>query len=286
MAPSAEVVTVVANEGTDVVQVIAHRGASGYAPENTRAAFDLAIDMGADAIETDVQITCDGSLVLVHDDRVDRTTNGTGPVADHTLADLQGLDAGSWFDPSFSGQRILTLGEMFADYGSRVPLCLEIKDPLATSPFLDWLGAADRPADLQITSFSWAAVLTVRQAIPSVTAGFLAKMFDADIMDRCAARGIEQICPPAELLTSDMVERAHGLGLVVRAWGVRTRADADRVVDTGADGATVNWPDWLIAPPTHIYIGRGRSCWFRTGSTCERRNPESSSLRNHCMPSA
>lgn len=235
-----------------MVQVIAHRGASGYAPENTRAAFDLAIEMGADAIETDVQVTRDGVLVLIHDDRVDRTTNGTGPVADYTLAELQDLDAGGWFDPAFAGQGVLTLAEFFAEYGTRIPFCLEIKDPLATAPFLDWMSTTNLPDGLQVTSFSWTAVLAVRAALPTVTTGFLSKAFDADIMDRCVARGITQVCPPAALLTSNLVEAAHGLGLVVRAWGVGERADADRVAETGADGATVNWPDWLIAPPTHI----------------------------------
>ncbi len=234
------------------MQVIAHRGASGYAPENTRAAFDLAIEMEADAIETDLQVTRDGALVLIHDDRVDRTTNGKGPVADYTLTELQALDAGGWFDPSFAGQRILTLSEFFDEYGARIPFCLEIKDPLATSPFLELMATLDLPDDLQITSFSWSAVLAVRSALPMVTTGFLSQVFDADIMDRCVARGIAQICPPAALLTADLVDQAHQRGLVVRAWGVRDRADADRVMATGADGATVNWPDWLIAPPSHI----------------------------------
>lgn len=239
-------------EGLDMVQVIAHRGASGYAPENTRAAFDLAIEMGADAIETDLQVTADGVLVLIHDDRVDRTTDGTGPVADYTLAELQDLDAGGWFDPAFAGQRVLTLEAFFAEYAARIPFCLEIKDPLATAPFLEWMAGRSVPNDLQVTSFSWTAVLAVRQALPSVTIGFLSKVFDGDIMDRCVARGVTQICPPATLLDSGLVEEAHGLGLVVRAWGVGERLDADRVVDSGADGATVNWPDWLIAPPAHI----------------------------------
>lgn len=235
-----------------MVQVIAHRGASGYAPENTRSAFDLAIEMGADAIETDVQLTRDGRLVLIHDDRVDRTTNGLGPVADYTLAELQALDAGDWFDPVFAGQRVMTLDELFSEYGRRIPFCLELKDPLATAPFLDWLHATDMPEDLQVTSFSWSAVLAVRDALPSITTGFLSKVFDPDIMERCDRRGFTQICPPAKLLETELVERAHAFGLVVRAWGVAERADADRVVETGADGATVNWPDWLVAPPDHI----------------------------------
>jgi glycerophosphoryl diester phosphodiesterase len=107
------------------------------------------------------------------------------------------------------------------------------------------------PPDTQVTSFSWSAVLAARAALP-VTIGFLSKTFDHDIMRRCKARGIDQLCPPAALLDRVTVETAHDLGLTVRAWGVRDRSDVDRVTDSGADGATVNWPDWMIAPPSHI----------------------------------
>lgn len=81
--------------------IIAHRGASGYAPENTIAAFDLAVKMNADMIELDVQLTKDRQIVVIHDDRVDRTTNGSGFVKDFTLEELQKLDAGSWYGPLF-----------------------------------------------------------------------------------------------------------------------------------------------------------------------------------------
>src|SRR4029434_6055203 len=96
--------------------VIAHRGASSYATENTIAAFDLALQMGARHLELDVHLTRDDYLVIIHDDTVDRTTNGTGPVASQTLAELQGLDAGSWFGAAFVGTRIPTLRAAFARF--------------------------------------------------------------------------------------------------------------------------------------------------------------------------
>src|SRR4051794_18456131 len=104
------------------MQNIAHRGASGYAPENTRAAFDRAIAMHADAIETDVQVTTDGALVLFHDPFVDRNSDGHGPVVDHSLAELRALDLGGWFGPSFAGQRILTVPETIEEYLARIPI--------------------------------------------------------------------------------------------------------------------------------------------------------------------
>ena len=89
--------------------VIAHRGFSGVAPENTLAAFRKAIDVGADMFELDVLLSQDEHVVVIHDDTLERTTNGTGKVIDHTLAELQALDAGSWFSPEFAGEPIPTL---------------------------------------------------------------------------------------------------------------------------------------------------------------------------------
>ncbi|MDQ3542192.1 MAG: glycerophosphodiester phosphodiesterase, partial [Chloroflexota bacterium] len=137
---------------------IAHRGASGHAPENTRAAFDLAIETGADMIETDVQLTRDGQLVLFHDDLVNRTSKGLGPLADHTLEELQVLDLGSWFGATFAGQRIVTLDEFVQKYLPRVPVCVEIKDPLAVEPLMDAIDMLwDDTTSLHVTSCSWSA---------------------------------------------------------------------------------------------------------------------------------
>jgi glycerophosphoryl diester phosphodiesterase len=108
------------------MQAIAHRGASGYAPENTRAAFDRALALGSDAVETDVQLTADGELVIFHDGTVERTSDGRGPLADYTLAELRRLDLGGWFAPEFAGQRVLTVAEMLDEYLPRVPIVFEI----------------------------------------------------------------------------------------------------------------------------------------------------------------
>ncbi len=93
---------------------IAHRGASSYAPENTFAAYDKALAMGVDHVELDVHYTSDGHIVVIHDDQVDRTTNGSGPVSDHTLAQLRALDAGSWFALQYAGERIRSLGRCWS----------------------------------------------------------------------------------------------------------------------------------------------------------------------------
>ena len=118
-------------------QVIAHRGASGHAPESTMAAYELAHEWGADYLELDVQITADGELVVFHDDAIDRTSNGEGSIHDHTLEELKALDTGSWFneanadksDAGFEGAQMLTLNELFERFGHDARYYIETKSP-------------------------------------------------------------------------------------------------------------------------------------------------------------
>jgi len=228
------------------MQVIAHRGASGYAPENTRAAFDLAIAMGASAIETDVRMTTDGALVLFHDGTVDRTSDGAGPVDDFGLDELRRLDLGGWFAPRFAGERVLTLGEMLDEYVDRVPIVFEIKDPRTTRPLVEALAAPDVLPRVQVTSFFWFPLLEARSLSPELTLGFLTPTFERDTVDRIARRGFDQICPHVSQLTGRRVGWARERGLAVRAWGIDQRLQVERLRETGVDGATVNWPDWLV----------------------------------------
>src|SRR5436853_1370309 len=109
--------------------VLGHRGASGYAPENTLSAFNLAMDQGADGVELDVTLSADGVPVVIHDDTLDRTTSGHGPVGALTLAQLKRLDAGyaAQFGKQFAGERLPTLAEVFAAYGQRTFINVELK---------------------------------------------------------------------------------------------------------------------------------------------------------------
>lgn len=226
---------------------IAHRGASGYAPENTRAAFERAIVMGAEMIETDVQLSADGEMVLIHDTTVTRTSNASGPVGDYTLDELRNLDIGSWYAPEFAGERILTLSELVTEFLPRIPFVLEIKDPRATAALVEAITTAGVLDSVQVTSFFWPAVLDARDLDASLVLGFLTREFDPDIIRRCAARGFAQICPHVESLTGDLVAGAHDAGLIVRAHGISERHQIDTLVETGVDGATVNWPDWILS---------------------------------------
>jgi len=226
---------------------IAHRGASGYAPENTRAAFDLALEMQAGAIETDVQLSADGEAVIFHDGMVDRTSDGHGPLGDYTLAELRALDLGDWYRAEFAGQRILTLAELLDEYAGRIPLAIEIKDPRAAAATLAALAARDLRKDIQITSFHWPALLDAQAIDPKLPYGFLTPTFEEGTIARVARRGFAQICPHVERLTARRIAFAHRLGLDVRAWGVTRRDQVERLFETGANGATCNWPDWITS---------------------------------------
>jgi glycerophosphoryl diester phosphodiesterase len=226
------------------VKVLAHRGASAYAPENTHAAFKRAIDLAADGIETDVRASKDGVLVLLHDERVDRTTNGTGRVADLTLAELRDLDAGAWFDPAFAGERIVTLSDFLDTYGRQLPICLEVKAPGVEAALVAEVVGRDIVRSTQFTSFSFDSTVALRRLLPDAVVGYLTPNFDDDTIARCRAASLSQICPRADTVTSERVAAARLAGLGVRAWGVGTRELVAQVRDAGVDGATINWPDW------------------------------------------
>ncbi len=229
--------------------VIAHRGASSYAPENTFAAFDLAIRMGARHIELDVEATRDGHIVVIHDDTVDRTTDGSGPVAGHTLETLQALDAGSWFGGEFASERIPLFEEVLRRYKGRAHIHTEIK---GRSTYL-----SERTADLvrqhgtvdqvTITSFQKARLEEIRRCAPQLTTGWLLGEVSDAAIAQARALGLQQICPRASTVTPELVSRLHAEGFVVRAWGVDTELVMRQVVQAGADGMTVNFPDKLIA---------------------------------------
>jgi glycerophosphoryl diester phosphodiesterase len=225
---------------------IAHRGASGYAPESTRAAFELAIAMGADATETDVQLTADGQLVLFHDEWVDRTSDGHGPLADHTLAELRALDLGGWYGAEFAGERILTVEEALDAYLPHIPFALEIKDPRVGVLLARLLAARGVRDGVTIRSFSWGALLDARAIHPAIPCGFLTRTLGEDVIARSVRRGFREIYPLVEHLTGQQVALAHERGLRVFAWGLGRRELVERLFETGADGASCNWPDWII----------------------------------------
>ncbi|WP_182875503.1 glycerophosphodiester phosphodiesterase [Microbispora sp. H10670] len=235
--------------------VVAHRGASAYAPENTVAAFRLARDQGADMFELDVQETADHHLVLMHDTTLSRTTDvekvfpGRSPwrVGDLTLAEIRGLDAGSWFSRKYAGERVPTLGETLREMrGSGLGLLLEIKEP-RLYPGIEARVAEEIGRDpgwrgrIVVQSFDWESMRRFHRLVPRVPIGLLGTPPVADL-PRLAAFA-EQINPPYAGVTAGYVRRVHRLGMKVLAWTVDAPAAVRRLTGAGVDGVITNRPD-------------------------------------------
>jgi glycerophosphoryl diester phosphodiesterase len=158
--------------------IFAHRGSSAYAPENTIAAFKLAVDQHADAIEMDATLSADHQVVVIHDDRVDRTTNGTGLVKSLNLSELKYLDAGSKFNPKYHSERIPTLAEVFKIIGQQIFINVELKN--YTSPTDD---LPDRviahvkefglESSVMLSSFNILALIRARSLLPKIPLGLI-----------------------------------------------------------------------------------------------------------------
>nr|WSW69860.1 glycerophosphodiester phosphodiesterase family protein [Streptomyces sp. NBC_00995] len=246
--------------------VIAHRGASAYAPENTLAAVDKADVLGFDWVENDVQLTRDGVLVVIHDTSLKRTTDaeevfpGRAPwaVKDFTAAEIARLDAGSWFGPLYAGARVPTLRQYLHRVGRNdQSLLLEIKSP-ETYPGIEqatlrvlrqegWLDRRHVRSRLVIQSFGAASVRKVHEQRPDVVTGFLGTPAVADLPSY--AEFTDQINPAHTSVSGEYVAAVHALKgphdkrLRVSVWTVDDAAQARRVAGYGVDGIITNAPD-------------------------------------------
>ena len=236
--------------------VIAHRGASAYAPENTLPAFAIARELGAYEVEIDVVLSSDDVVMLFHDTKMDEKTNRTGVARDYTAQELRDTDIGSWFDRThpevekkYAGTPLIALSELFDAMGRDLYYHVEIKShesdlPRRTLQVIDAYGLRDR---VMITSFSLEQLQRVRALDLRVPIGHLiAGDFVAGV-DRAVAEGFNQVGIPVRSLTPEIVAYGHSRGLEVRAWWISSDADMDRAIALGANGMTSNWPDRLIA---------------------------------------
>lgn len=254
--------TASAKAPTDV-DVIAHRGSSGAAPENTLAAIRLAIDQRSDVVENDIQRTADGELVIMHDTTLARTTDveqvfpARAPwnVGDFTLAEIKQLDAGSWFAPEFTGERVPTLAEWVNAVGGRAGMLLEPKAPelypgievdldkeLRSLPAFNRALRADR---VVVQSFNHAWLRTYKDMAPDVPVGLLfgSKPTEADIAS--AATWAQQVNPALGVIDEATVDQVHARGLEIHVWTVNAGQDMRRAIGWDVDGIITNYPQVL-----------------------------------------
>lgn len=239
----------------------AHRGSSGTAPENTAAAFELAIAEGADYIETDVQLSADGELVIIHDVTLARTTDARRVFADRapwnvhdfTLAELKKLDAGGWYDDDVTGQPILTFDELLDLLEGRVGLNLELKSP-ALNPGLaravaarlrrrpDWVEPGARPQPLVVGSFDEQALRDFHAQLPDIPVALIS--YDVPTSGKLTdlAEWVFSVNPDIRRLRPEDAARIIGAGMAVVPWTVDSPELWRWALDLGVAGMITNYP--------------------------------------------
>ena len=245
------------------VEVIAHRGASGGAPENTLAAVQLALAQRSDVVENDIQRTKDGELIIMHDTTLARTTDveevfpdrAPWNVRDFTLAEIKRLDAGSWFGEQFKGERVPTLAEWVNAVGRRAGMLLEAKAPelypgieidldkeLRSLPAFNH---ALKKGRVVVQSFNHPWLRAYKDIAPDVPVGVLHsdRPSEADIAS--AATWAQQVNPALSAIDKTTVDQVHARGLQIHVWTVNDAADMRRAVDWGVDGVITNHPKVL-----------------------------------------
>jgi len=229
--------------------VVAHRGASGECPENALAAFRRAIELGADFFETDVRLSRDGVPVLMHDAAVDRTTDGTGPIAGLSLEEIKRLDAGSWKAPQFAGERVPTLAEALDLARGRIRVNIEIKDPAAAEPVVVAVHAAAMDNQVVVLCFDDHVLSRVRALAPDLARMVLVSSRApgyppaGEIIRRCRAVGAAAMGVQHDGASADLIEAAHAAGIAVLFWTVNDPERMRELIALGADVVASDWPE-------------------------------------------
>ncbi|SFS87608.1 glycerophosphoryl diester phosphodiesterase [Streptomyces sp. ok210] len=206
----------------------------GVEPENTLRSFVHAERAGMDAIELDLHLSKDGALAVMHDAEVDRTTDGTGLIADKTLAELRELDAGQ-------GERVPVFEEVLD--AVRSPVQAEIKDVAAARALAEVMRRRDLVDRVEVLSFHDEAVAEIAQLVPGVRTALVASRWKSDVVDRAKAVGAATLVLNIRRLTLEVVEQAHAEGLKVIGWVVNTQDHLRLARGLGLDGATTDFPE-------------------------------------------
>jgi glycerophosphoryl diester phosphodiesterase len=224
------------------IKCIGHRGAMGYAPENTLASFQLALEMGAHCIELDVYAV-DGELVVFHDDTLERTTNGTGTVMGQTFTALRQLDAGS-------GERIPTLDEVIRLVDKQAGINIELKGPNTADPVMETItrmrSAGWSDELILVSSFDHAQLARARELDPGVRLGALYFESPAKGLVDVRAMGAYALHPGAWFVDESLVAEAQAAGLKVYVYTVNEPAEIERMRQLGVDGVFTNYPDRVL----------------------------------------
>lgn len=239
--------------------IIAHRGASSIAPENTLTAFQKAIEIGADYFELDVRASKDDSLMIMHDSIIDRTTNGSGKFKNFTYSQLKSFDAGSWFAKEFSDEKIPTLREALSlALANNVKVCVDIKDYTKTSKIIQLIFEMEAQEKTKILCFSLDILSTVKQLAPTIPVCYMQGSINEEHIGSLKDIGGEIVISGLEGSKS-MIEYAHTQGLSYWIWTVNHINDMKSLMNKGVDGFMTDYPQRMImlqddTPPPSVNI--------------------------------
>jgi len=228
-------------------QITAHRGFSKVAPENTLYAFQSAIDSGADYIELDVQLTKDNQLVVFHDEKLDRTTDGTGILSNYTYAELQKLSAGSWFSDTgeFDDAKICLLSDVLELVGKDIMLNIEIKNhgdyKTTVDKTVELIEEYDIVDSCYVTSFSYSAIKRVKKINPKIKTGIIANV--ATTTSLTQLKYIDALSMNYIFVNQTVVNSAHQNGKRIFVWTVDNASSIKNMMSLGVDNIITNRPD-------------------------------------------
>jgi glycerophosphoryl diester phosphodiesterase len=246
---------------------ISHRGASGHAPEHTVAAYELGEIMKSDYIEIDLQMTKDGELIAMHDETIDRTTDGTGPIKDYTLEELKSFDAGSWFNeaypdkakPEYMGLEVPTLREVIDRFGVEANFFIETKSP-EVYPGLEeklveilyeynLVGEQQESGKVIIQSFSSASLKKIRQLDNSIPLVQLLSYYAPAVITNDEVTKIKEYASGIGMhftaINPGYVKKVRDSGLLIYPYTVNEKEDMEMLLSWGVTGMFTNYPDRL-----------------------------------------
>jgi len=222
-----------------MIKVTGHRGVAGLEPENTLRSIRRAIELGVDGVEIDVRVTKDGRLVVIHDETVDRTTNGHGYVKELTFDEIRRLDAGK-------GEKVPILEEVLEATRGKVELQIELKVAEATDPVLRLIEKENAEREIIITSFMHDLLRRVHEFNPELRTGALFFNVEEDICKKALNVYSEAIHVYYRNIDDELVRRAHEMGLKIEAWNPDEPEEMMKMIKLGVDSIGTNRPDILL----------------------------------------
>jgi len=230
-------------------KVIAHRGASGHAPENTMASFQKGLELGANVLELDIHMSRDGELVVIHDHKLDRTTTGTGYVKNYSVKELKRFDAAKLFE-AYRGEKIPLLREVFELAKGKAAFAVEIKKcpifyPGIEKKLVRLIEQSDLVDNVIVIAFYPPSLRKIKRYNPDIKTGILfgRRLIKPWIV--AAKIRANALHPRYDYLGTEMVQEAHKRGFLVHPWTINSATDLERWIKGGVDGITTDYPDVL-----------------------------------------